>query len=301
MSPPLVVTGDRGFVGRRLRRHLLAQGEHVLGIGRSRPTEAEHGYEPLQLDLADRGGVRGVAERLRSAKAVFHLAAMLATSDRDPLEPHLESNLRTTENLLEALDGSGVPLVVSSTMSVFGQAPSSLPVREDEIPSPSGPYGLTKLASECACERMARNGRVQCVVLRYPGIFGAGYHYGALHLYASQAIAGATISVYGGGRIIRDYVHVDDVVAANLLAADAAPQLGWGLFHIGGGEPKALAEIARLTTDALGGGTVETNDEPGPFDFAFDISAARSELGYDPQPLADRIQQYVDELRLMTA
>jgi UDP-glucose 4-epimerase len=260
-------------------------------------------HRPLALDLSDRDAVLSHAAQFRSARAVFHLAARLPASDADPLPPHLEGNLRTTENLLEVLADSGVPLILSSTMSVFGRPPRVIPVSEDEIPSATEAYGLTKLAAECLAERMARAGRVPCVVLRYVGIFGVGYNYGAIHLYASKALAGEPISVFAHGRTVRDYVYVDDVVSANVLAAEAATGhhrndgRGWGLYHIGGGEARTLLEIAQMTADAAGQGSVETNDRPGPFDFAFDIARARADLGYSPLPLAARIAQYVAELR----
>lgn len=300
MSEQYYVTGDRGFVGSHLRERLLALGHRVVGIDRVPPTEARavSGYEPVTVDLADRRAVLDVFGSREMPATLFHMAARLSATDDDPLQPHLEANLRTAENLLEAIDGRGVAFIASSTMSVYGLPPDKIPVCEDDIPRPCEAYGVSKLAAECTVERMARAGRISAVVLRYAGIFGPGYNYGALHLYASKALGGEPISVYGNGAIIRDYVHVEDVVSANLLAARAAQRLGWGLFHIGGGEPSALAAIARMVVDACGGGTVETNDRPGTFDFGFDITQARKQLGYAPPPLKERIAQYVRNFRL---
>jgi len=298
MNQTYIVTGDRGFVGSRLRRTLLARGDTVIGIDCSPASDLpSSNYRPLTLDLACEAEVQRHASDFRSARAVLHLAAKLSATDDDPLAPHIEANLRTTENLLAVLRESGVPLVLSSTMSVFGLPPNSLLVAEDQPPRPCEAYGLTKLAAEYAAERASRAGWTPCVVLRYSGIFGAGYRYGAIHLYASKALAGETVSVYGGGRIVRDYVHVDDVIAANLLAAQAVQRKGFSLYHIGGGQPLPLAELAQITVASVGGGRVEINESPGPFDFAFDISHARKGLGYEPQPLKNRIAQYVADLR----
>ena len=298
MNETYVVTGDRGFVGSRLRRHLLARGDKVIGVDRvAVSAEATPHYRPLVVDLSNREEVLEHAEVFRMARAVFHLAAKLSATDNDPLEPHLEANLRSVENLFEAVDGANVPVILSSTMSVYGLPPRSIPVAEDQIPRPTEAYGLSKLAAECTAERLARAGRVPCAALRYSGIFGPGYSYGAIHLYVSKALNNEVISVYGGGRTVRDYVHVEDVVAANLLAAEAALRLGWGLYHIGGGEPMRLVDLAKLSVEIVGQGRVETNDRPAPFDFAFDISHARNDLGYAPQPLKDRIAQYVAEYR----
>ena len=297
MSEAYIITGDRGFVGSRVRRRLLARGDDVIGIDRATSSsEATPRYRSMAIDLTDREEVLRHADLFCSARAVIHMAGRIPRSTDESLDLHLAANLRTTENVLAALCGSETPLVFSSTMYAFGLEPDRLPVGEDQIPRPTAPYGLTKLAAEYAVERMAREGRVRAIVLRYPGIFGLGSDV-AIHLYTSKALADEPVSVYGGGRTIRDYVHVDDVVEANLLAAEAAPRIGWGLYHIGSGESLTLLQIAQLVVEAVGKGRVETNDRPAPFDFAFDISHAREDLGYAPQSLRNRIGQYVADFR----
>lgn len=297
MSDTYIITGDRGFVGRRLRHRLLSRGDCVIGIDQAAVAlEATPQYRPMTIDLSDRAEVLRHRALFCSARAVIHLAGRIAQSAEEGLDQHLVANLRTTENILAAMNGSETPLVFSSTMYVFGLKPDRLPVGEDQLPRPTSQYGVTKLIAEHAVERMAREAGLPAVVLRYPGIFGVGSDV-AIYLYASQALASEPVSVYGGGRTIRDYVHVDDVVDANLLAAQAAPSLGWGLYHIGSGETLTLSQIARLVVEAVGKGRVETNDRPAPFDFAFDITRAKEELGYAPQSLRDRIIQYVADLR----
>jgi UDP-glucose 4-epimerase len=298
MVDHVVVTGDRGFIGERLRRRLLRDGLRVSGLD-TRPAaqESDEMYRPQVLDLADPDAVRGFFDSAPPTTTIFHLAARLSVTDDDPLLPHLHANLRTTQNILAALDRRGIPLVMSSTMSVFGRPPSRLPVQEDELPTPAEAYGLTKFAAECCVERMARMERVPAVILRYSGVFGPGYEYGAIHYYAARFLAGLPVSVYGHGRTIRDYVHVDDVVAANMLAAHAVRDRKFGLYHIGGGSPLPLVQLARLTAAAVGSGRIETDGQPAPFDFAFDIQRAARDLEYAPIPLQDRIGQFVDELK----
>jgi len=297
MADTYIITGNQGFVGQRLCRRLLLRGDNVIGIDRKSPAgEENQQYRSITLDLADRGEVLKHAALFKSARAVIHLAGRIGQGPGDTLEQHLRANLRTTENLLAAIKGAEAALVFSSTMYVFGIEPDRLPVGEDQPPRPVTPYGLTKLAAEYAVERMARAGSIRAIVLRYPGIFGLGSDV-AIQLYASKALAGEPVSVYGGGRTIRDYVHVDDVVDANLLAAKAAPGIGWGLYHIGSGEALTLLQIAQCVVKAVGKGSVESNDRPAPFDFMFDISRARQDLGYMPQPIDKRILQYVADLR----
>jgi UDP-glucose 4-epimerase len=297
MSDTYVITGDCGFVGSRLRQRLLSRGDDVVGIDQvAHPGEAIPHYRSMAIDLSDRKEVLRHVGLFHSARAVIHLAGRIAQSAEDSLDQQIAANLRTTENILAAMSGSEAVLVFSSTMYVFGLEPDRLPVGEDQMPCPNSSYGLTKLAAEYAVERMARKGGTRAIVLRYPGIFGLGSDV-AIHLYTSKALAGEPVSVYGGGRTVRDYVHVDDVVDANLLAAQAASELGWGLYHIGSGEALTLLQIAQLATEAVGQGRVETNDRPAPFDFVFDITRAREELGYAPQSLRNRIIQYVADVR----
>ena len=298
INQPYIVTGDSGFVGKRLRDRLLASGESVIGIHRREgsPMHASH-YRSLIVDLADRESLLQHAEVFRSARAVIHLAGHVPKTRDEPLDLHLAANLRTTENLLCVMDRAGVPLVLCSTMYVYGLAPDGLPVGEDQLPRPTTPYGISKLAAEYAVERMARADRVRAVAQRCPVIFGVGSDV-AIHLYASKALSGEPVSVYGSGTIIRDYVHVDDVVDVCLQAAQKARSVGWGLYHIGGGAALTMLDFAKLTIDAVGGGSLETSPpRPGPHDFAFDISRARSELGYAPIALKDRIAQYVEDVR----
>lgn len=293
-----VVTGDRGFVGSKLVDELNKRGNRVIGVDIVSPNRNDSTlYQAVTMDLSERTKVMDFFGCLDVIHGVFHLAAKLPTSDEDPLGGHLLANLRPTENILESLDGRDVPLVLSSTMSVYGLPPHGLPVNENTLPSPIEPYGLCKLAGEYAAQRMALAGRVPAVVLRYSGIFGEGYAYGAIHLYASRLFVGKPVDIYASGRLIRDYVHVSDVVQANLLAAEYARKKPWGLFHIGGGEPRPLIEIAKLVRDAFGTGEIKVNNRPGTFDFGLDIRAARDGLGYSPSPLRDRIQQYVDALK----
>jgi UDP-glucose 4-epimerase len=295
MGNTYIITGERGFVGSRLRQRLLSRGDSVVGIDLTAASGDEMpNYRFVALDLADREEVLKHAGLFHSARTVIHLAGRIGGPD-DSFEQHVEANLRTTENILAALSGSETSLVFSSTMYVFGLKPDRLPVSEDQVPRPATPYGLTKLAAEYAVERMARGGRIRAIVLRYPGIFGPGSDV-AIQLYASKALAGEPVSVYGGGLTIRDYVHVDDVVEANLLAAHAALNLDWGLYHIGSGESLTLMQIAQLVVDAAGNGRVETNNRPAPFDFVFDIARARADLGYEPQSLRKRIEQYIADI-----
>lgn len=294
---PFVITGDTGFVGSRLRKLLLARGESVLGIHRhGDAANLGENYFALPMDLSDATVVRRHADVFRAAQAVIHLAGCIPQSDDEPLSLHVNANLRTTENVIHVLDGSAVPFVLMSTMYVYGLPVDALPVAEGQVPRPVSAYGISKFAAEYATAQMAIASRIRAVVLRCPGIFGVGSDV-ALQLYASRALAGEAVSVYGGGNIVRDYVFVDDVVNACLLAAEKAADVGWRIYHIGSGETATLLDLAQLTVDSVGAGTVTTNDRPGPDDFTFDIARARAELGYAPQTLKQRIAEYVGELR----
>lgn len=288
-----IITGDGGFVGARLRKELLNKNHNVIGIDRRDTNDKHFNYKSYTIDLSDENEIKKIINSCNDLTAIFHLAAKLPLNDNEPLNEHLSANLRTTENIILALEGKTVPIIFSSTMSVFGKAPQSIPVSEDALPNPIDAYGITKLAAEYALYNYVNYRNGKAVVLRYSGIFGVGYDYGAINFYLKQVMEDKEISVYGNGTIIRDYIHVNDVVQANIIAAEMAPNLEFEVFHISGGSPLPLVDIAKIVVKNYGSGTVSVNDNPGTFDFAFSIEKAKKMLNFNPIPLNQRISEYI--------
>lgn len=285
-----VVTGGCGFIGSHLVDALVARGDEVAALD-DFSTGDRGSLNPaatlVEGSVTDAALLRSV---LRDAGAVFHTAAMASVplSVDDPAGTH-EVNATGTLNVLQAAREGGVGRVVfSSSSSVYGEQPSPI-MREDMTPRPLSPYGLQKLIGEQYGGMFAQLFGMRVVSLRYFNVYGprqpAGGAYALVvpHFLRLRA-EGKPLTVYGDGEQTRSYVHVDDVVRANLLAADADLPAGeHAVLNIGSGEETSVNEIA-----ALIGGTVEhiIPNPRGAFEEqrkCADHSRATALIGWEPR------------------
>ena len=296
MNDTFVITGDRGFVGGRLRNQLLQEGHQVIGLGRTPAVAELPGYQPLVVDLSDRGAVLAVAEKLRSAKAVFHLAARNPGGDDDPVGPHLAGNLQSAENLLEALDGAAAPLVLK--LNVVGLRVASAAVARGRRSVAAADRGLRAVeVGRRVCGRANGSGRPRRLH-RAPlsGRLRPRLFRGRHRTLCQSGVCRET------GLALRPRLAAPRLCACRQrrgrqpAGRRGRTALGWGRCHISGGCPMRLVEVARLVVEAAGHGTVETNDRPA-LRFRLRYFPRRAELGYRPPPLRQRIGEYIAELR----
>jgi UDP-glucose 4-epimerase len=227
-----IVTGAAGFIGSALAERLLDRGDRVLGIdsitdfyspeikrANLRPLLERPGFELLERDLLEVDW----PSALRDAATVFHQAAQagVRSSWGADFDIYLERNVRATQVLLEAVKTRpGARVVFASSSSVYGET-DALPMREDQLPRPQSPYGVTKLAAEHLCGLYWRNFGVPTVALRYFTVYGPRQRPDmAFHRFIKAGLRGEAISIYGDGEQTRDFTFVGDAVEANLLAAE---------------------------------------------------------------------------------
>ena len=285
-----VVTGGCGFIGSHLVDALVARGDEVAALDDF--STGDRGYLNPAATLVE-GSVTDAAllrSVVRDTGAVFHTAAMASVplSVDDPAGTH-EVNATGTLNVLQAARESGVGRVVfSSSSSVYGEQPSPI-MREDMTPRPLSPYGLQKLIGEQYGGMFAQLFGMRVVSLRYFNVYGprqpAGGAYALVvpHFLRLRA-EGRPLTVYGDGEQTRSYVHVDDVVRANLLAADADLPAGeHAVLNIGSGEETSVNEIAAL----IGGAVEHIIPNPrGAFEESrkcADHSRATALIGWEPR------------------
>jgi UDP-glucose 4-epimerase len=290
------VTGCAGFIGSHLTDSLLVDGHEVVGVdcfndnyGRTeKRRNLEHALEFDAFDFVPLDLARGDLQSLISeVDVVFHLAAEpgVRSSWGPRFESYERNNITATQHLLEAAKHTpGKRFVYASSSSIYGQA-ETLPTPEDTIPRPFSPYGVTKLAAEHLCSAYFGNYGVQTVALRYFSVYGPRQRPDmAFNVFCRAALEDRPLTLFGDGSQTRDFTFVGDVVAATRAAAER-PDVGGGVYNIGGGSRVSVNDAIALLEDYAGRPlTVQRHDvERGDVrDTGADTARAREALGFAP-------------------
>jgi nucleoside-diphosphate-sugar epimerase len=289
----VLVTGGAGFIGSNLVAELLARGHAVrvldnFSSGHRRNLAAVEG--DIELIEGDLRSYERVHHAVRGCEVVFHQGALpsVPRSVQDPITTS-EVNVGGTLNvLLNARDEGVRRLVFASSSSIYGDAPG-FPRTEDAAPMPLAPYPVSKLAAEQYCRVFSSVYGLATVSLRYFNVFGrrqdpASQYSAVIPRFITAMRAGQAPTIYGTGRQSRDFTHIDNVVAANLLAMDAPD--AWGqVFNVACGTPHSLNELVELLNRILGSEIEPEHGGPRPGDVErswADISRAEKVLGYEP-------------------
>lgn len=267
-----LVTGGCGFVGLNLIHGLLGAGGHRirvldnLEVGRAERlaalapvlerdrAECDHdgvdgAIELVVGDVLDPGAVRASA---RGRDVIVHLAANtgVAPSVADPLRD-CTINVVGTLNSLEAARHEGVGrFVFASSSAPFGDVEP--PIHEGRAPKPASPYGASKLAGEGYCSAYWSSFGVETVALRFGNVYGPGSDHksSVVATFIRRALAGQPLEIHGDGGQTRDFVFVDDLVEAILLAT-RVPGIGGEVFQIASAREVTVTEIAELLARLL--------------------------------------------------
>ena len=305
-----LVTGGAGFIGSNLVDALLARGEEVsvvdnLSSGRRSNLDGAlaAGATLHEVDIRDAAAVNEVVGSERP-ETIFHLAAQIDVrkSVADPAHD-ARVNVEGTVNVLSAAQAHGVPRVVNTSTggAIYGEG-RQLPAPEDHPVAPEAPYGLSKFCAEQYCEIFTRLHGLSTVSLRYGNVYGPRQdplgEAGVIAIFCGKLLERQKATIFGDGEQTRDYVYVDDVVDANLRAAesDAAGPINIGL----GREKSVLDIVAILDANAPGGFQPEHAPErPGEVQhIALDTSRAREELGWEAKvELEEGLRRTLDSLR----
>ncbi len=298
----VLVTGGAGFIGSNLVRHLVDTGHDVTVLD-----NLMSGYIKNLACIPEvrfvRGDVRNqalVQAAMQGAETVFHLAASVGNK-RSIDEPitDAEINVLGTLRVLEAARKTGVRKVVtSSSAGIFGEL-KTLPIREDHPVEPDSPYGCTKLCEEKLCLAYAKLYDIEAVCLRYFNVYGPNQRFDAygnvIPIFVFRMLRGEPLTIFGDGEQTRDFVHVDDIVQANLKAA--ATHGVSGAFNIASGTCVTINQlIAIISKDRHPVPLIEHGPErPGDVRHSLaDLTQANTYLGYKPSiDLSRGIQNYI--------
>ena len=288
-----LITGGAGFIGANLAHALVGRGEAVrilddFSTGRLRNLA---GIE-AQVELV-RGDLRepaAVAQAVAGVEIVLHQAA-LNSNPRSIQEPGLTHavNVTGTLHLLEAARAAGVRrLVYASSSSVYGDTPG-LPKTEDLPLAPKAPYGVAKLAAELYCRVFTQVYGFETVSLRYFNVFGPrqlpdSEYAAVIPRMLRRMLRGERPVIFGDGTQSRDFTPVQNVVAANLLAA-TAPAAAGAVCNIAGGQAATLTQLVQWLNEGLGTSLAPEYAPPRPVDILHSYAAiqrAERLLGYTP-------------------
>lgn len=288
-----LVTGGAGFIGSHLVQALVDTGVTVrvldnLSTGkRENLPEIPDKIEFIEADLTDFDSVERAMEGI---SVVFHQAA-LASVPRSIHDPQASNhaNVTGTVNVLTAAKNAGVRRVVyASSSSVYGDTPT-LPKMETMPPRPLSPYAVSKLAGEYYCQVFASVYDLETVSLRYFNVFGPkqdphSQYSAVIPKFIAMYLRGETPTIDGDGEQSRGFAYIDNVVQANLLAAQADGASG-GVFNISVDTRISLNDLDARLRDIIGvGESVKPLYGPpraGDIKHSYaDISKASEQLGY---------------------
>ena len=282
-----LVTGGAGFIGSHLVDRLIGDGHDVTVID-NESSDASHYYwndraRNYKHNINDYVMVRRLFEK---QDVVFHMAAItkIPVCIEDPLRT-LEDNTQGTASVLEYARVCGVKrVVVSSTCAVYGNSPS--PQSETTTTDCLNPYSMSKLMGEQLCYMYHRLYGVGSVCLRYFNVYGdrqptSGAYAPVIGIFTDQRNRGSPLTIVGDGEQRRDFVHVSDVVTANILAATSTKvNISGGVYNIGSGKNYSVNEIASMISR-------QTKTVPARIgectSVLADVTRAKEVLGWTPQ------------------
>jgi len=257
-----LVTGAAGFIGSHLAERLVQQGADVIGLDCFSDFYPRARKEWNLAQLRGAGRFRLVESSISDAHLdalldgvthVFHMAAQAGVRDSwgDNFRVYTLNNVEATQILLEACIRAPIERVVfASSSSVYGDA-ARLPMREDALPQPVSPYGVTKLAAEQLCHLYHVNHGVPAVSLRFFTVYGPRQRPDmGFSRFFEAALNGSAVAQFGDGRQTRDFTFVADAVSATVSAATRGKP--GGVYNIGGGSRVALVDAFELIRRVTG-------------------------------------------------
>lgn len=289
----VVITGGAGFIGSNLAR-TLAKENHVIIID-----DLSTGYLKNIQDLVDTNKVKFIKGSIadidllqntfKDVDYVLHQAAIpsVPRSIKDPMKSNA-ANINGTLNVLIAAKDNGVKKVVqASSSSAYGDTPT-LPKKEDMKPIPLSPYAVSKLAGEYYCQVFTNVYGLSTISLRYFNVYGprqdpSSEYAAVVPKFINNVLNKKPPVIYGDGKQTRDFTFINDVVCANILAAESKEN---GIFNVAGGKRISINDLAKSIMNICGTHLDPIHDDSLPGDIKHslaDISKAEEKLGYKPK------------------
>ncbi len=295
LSGIALVTGGAGFIGSHIASALTRAGARVrviddLSTGyRENLDEIGGDVDFVHASLADEDALR---RALEDVELVFHEAAIpsVPRSVEDPRQTHIASVDSTFSLLMAAREKKVRRIVYAASSSAYGDKPS-LPKVEDMLPEPLSPYAVAKLVGEYYAQVFTRVYGLETLSLRYFNVFGprqdpSSQYSGVISRFISDLLSGQQPVIYGDGEQTRDFTYIDNVVDANLKAAETAKGIGQ-IINVANGERITLNQLLKALKEITGKEDVEVDYQApraGVVKHSLaDITRAREFLGFEPR------------------
>ena len=251
----ILVTGGAGFVGSHITEYLVERGDSVTVLDNLNTGQAKNLSKVSNSVNFVNGDIRDykLLERLvNDSDGVFHEAALASVQQSFKMQnEYFDVNVNGTENILKLAKEYGFKIVYASSSSVYGN-PKSVPIKEDDDRNPLNPYAKTKLEDELLAEKYSEMG-VHVIGLRYFNIFGrrqSKEYAGVIKLFLKKIQQNKAPIINGDGSQTRDFVYVEDVVKANILAMDS--NIKYKFLNVGTGFSISILDLANACIEASG-------------------------------------------------
>jgi len=288
-----LVTGGAGFIGSHLVEALLANGHEVRvleNFSTGSLGNLANVSDRIELRTGDVADLEAVMEAMHDVDRVFHLAAnpSILHSLSNPLATHQTCASGTLNVLVAAREARVQRIIYSASAACYGE-PVAGSCQESDPLYPMSPYAVSTLAGEYYCAAFTSVYGLETVRLRCFNVFGprqgcSGPNAGVIPLLIQSALSGRRPVVLGDGLQIRDFIDVDDVVQANLLAAEA-PRVSGRVYNIGTGRTTSILDLLKMINLLVGSDLKPIHAPSRPWDARHsqaDITKAQADLGYCP-------------------
>lgn len=290
----ILVTGGSGFLGKHLCRALASAGHSVTNIDH-KP------FSEVQTIVGDISDSALLDQCMPNQDTVFHLASYIEAGESvEQPKKYLENNIMGTLAVLESMKKHGVKkFLFSSSAAIYGE-PIRTPIQEDDRTLPINPYGMTKLAMEGLVSSYVYSFGFTGVALRYFNLYGPGEDHEpethAIPRFIQQITRGEEVTVWGDGSNRRDFIYIDDVVRAHLLALEL-PQ-GYHYLNLSGKNATAVKDVIGHLERILGksANIKYFPSRPGdPLELFADATKAKTLLEWEAQvSLEEGLKKTVD-------
>lgn len=288
----ILITGAAGFIGSHLARAYIQAGHKVAGIDNLSTGNRENLPDDFELhifDISNQVRLSDLLKRFRPEVISHHAAQVnVRRSWEDPLLDARSNILGSLALMHSAAEVGGVRQIIysSSGGAIYGE-PRRLPVQEGDRPYPLSNYGVSKYVTELYLFAYAGNAGLSSVIFRYSNIYGPRQdpkgEAGVVAVFTTQLLTEVRPQIYGDGSKTRDYLYVDDVVSANLLALNYQ---GSAIFNLGCGKEVSDLEVFETVREAVGSSTAVAYDKkrPGEIDhICLETKLVRQALGWSPK------------------